>query len=280
MVFLKRNILVVLIGSLPILVACNQDSKSVTPQTIVPQNSNRPTTETITKNEQKSDTIYYTLTLENRLYKVVSAKTGHIIKTELPNLGFQRIDSNTVIALIDNREDFLKLRELKLSLKKQVSTIANPDIQMDLNYFDSTINVNSLLPNIQSNHFSKKFRDWFIQQSFYSDYEKASKIEDGMKSYFYINDFPIQLVKTYFKVGDLVKKGEPLYEFIKPTNKLIYKVKLNRALPTDAIIINSKSKKQYSNYQVENGELRINLPLIPNFPKKIAIEIIQSKEIS
>src|SRR5690606_6611508 len=134
----------------------------------------------VVESVETTDTLQLDLTLQNKVFKVYAKKSGLIDETELSHFGTQKIDTSALILAIDNKEEFLKLKEQKnmlLTRLKEKTNGVSTELQEDLSYFITTLKPNTLLPEIDSDKFSDKFISWFKAQDSYKYYVKAREIE-------------------------------------------------------------------------------------------------------
>ncbi len=241
-------------------------AKEIESQTIIPKEIN--------------DTVLVELTLVNGVHKVYAKKSGKIINSELIDFNSRKIDSSTLIMSIDNREDFIKLRDLKKTILvdfENSSPVIKDQYSKDFEIFRSAFRLDNLLPEINSERFSSGFITFFKSQTLYTNlYIQAKEIEDEMVDYFYVNESPIFLDKVYVKKGDFVKKGSLLYTYL-TDSKLIYQGKLTISPDEIQAIIDAKTGKEIKDYTIKNTMITLTDKLKGRYANSLLVKVVVRK---
>lgn len=206
--------------------------------------------------DSQFDTLKVVFHLENKIHTVFAQKSGRIIKSELNTFSPQALDSSVLIAAIDNRKEFIELRRLKIRLIDDLNSqhIHVKEDSVDFLNFKTSLRVDNLLPELNSNRFSPSFINWFQQQSFYPLFENIRAYEAGMDQYFYINHQPVYLNKVYLRKGQVIQKGEKLYNYVEKTKYMTFS--------TDCPINNSADIVEI--YKADENSFKLNYELKGN----------------
>lgn len=229
-----------------------------------------------------NDTILVELSLVNRIHKVYAKKSGKIIHSELSDFSARKVDTSTLIMSIDNRDDFVQLRDLKKILLLDLEN-SNPDIRnqydRDFEIFNEAFRLDNLLPEINSERFSVGFISWFKKQSLYTNlYMQAKKLEDDMIDYFYVNQSPIFLSKVNVRMGDYVKKGSVLYEYM-TDDMLIYQGGFDFSADEIQALLDATTNTAVNNYTIKDKRLIIKNKVKKNYTNTLLVKVVLKKRI-
>lgn len=258
-----------------LLVACKENQ----PKNTV-ESKQKPTIieDRVVEAIETTDTLQLDLTLQNKVFKVYAKKSGLIAETELSHFGTQKIDTSALILAIDNKEEFLKLKEQKnmlLTRLKEKANAINTELHEDLNYFITILKPNTLLPEIDSDKFSEKFISWFKAQDTYKYYVKAREIENGMEDFFYLNETPVYITSFYVKKGAFVKKGDLLYEYITDFDLIYSGVIWPDNLPIKKVM-SAKQNKEIK-YTLNKGKISVQRKLANDVDKTLPVKVVLQK---
>lgn len=230
-----------------------------------------------------NDTVTLDMKLSDKVIKVFSQKDGVVIDSELKRFVPQFLDTSTLILAIDNQNEFIRLRKLKSDLSKALSfatTQKETEYSDELKMLLSSLSLDNLLPQVDSEKFSREFTVWFKSQSFNKLYEQASFIEEGMKDYFFINEKPVLLRKIYVQNGQKIKKGDLLFEFIDNQGFLTYKVE-TRFNKNDIIkVIDRISGDELNDYIINGGYVSVSRKITINALDLIKVSVILKNGLS
>lgn len=211
-----RRFLFIIPFCILLLAACK--NKSTIKNTSENPRKTTPTVLNNTENKTKTeDTVFIELSLTNKIFDVYSKVEGKVIDSELNSTLPQVLDTSTLIVAIDNRQSFLKIRAEKIKLRNEMKNFEaklSDRMKLDFDKCLALIQNDNFLPEINTSEFSIDFVDWFKSQTFFSQYEKAKKLEMEMEDYFYLNEKPIYLNKVLAKKGDLIQKRTVLYRYL------------------------------------------------------------------